>query len=85
MLTNGAFANGCLFLVVRPRRLSVTEWPAAPAAPEEATQRQVACWMKIMSARHAEKTADNKRNHHMGHVQFQQDTHNTRDLGQLPR
>ena len=41
MWTNGTFANGCLFLVVRPRRLSVTEWPAAPAAPEEATQRQV--------------------------------------------
>ena len=43
MLTNGTFSNGCLFLVVRPRRLSVTEWPAAPAAPapEEATQRQV--------------------------------------------
>ena len=54
MLTNGTFANECLFLVVRPRRLSVTEWPAAPAAPEEATQRQVACWMKIMSARHGE-------------------------------
>ena len=50
MWTNGAFANGCLFLVVRPRRLSVTEWPAAPAAPEEATQRQVACWMKSISA-----------------------------------
>ena len=49
MWTNGAFANGCLILVVRPRRLSVTEWPAAPAAPEEATQRQVACWMKIIN------------------------------------